>query len=276
MKHLIISAVCIAILFTGNLSIGQDLSKPSPESELETRAGITDITINYSRPAVRGRTIFGDLVPYNEMWRTGANSATTINFSMGVTIADVNLPAGEYVLVTIPGESEWTIMLNKNPDATIWDYPKEDEVVNLKVKPKKCAAKERFTISVPDFDNGMAVISLEWAEVSVSIDVKLHTDKQVEKNINRTFGANGQAKVARYYKQQSEWDKALPFINKAIELNSSSWFSYWTKAEILAGKGDYKTALEFAEKANKMGNEPDVDFFYKGAVEKALVDWKKK
>src|SRR4029078_8235264 len=129
------------------------LPAPSPASTVTQRAGLTDIAIEYSSPRVKNRTVFGTLVPYNAIWRTGANSATSISFRKDVTIEGVKVPKGKYALLTIPNLGEFTVLLNKDLNTTADSYKKEDEVMRFTAKSKACEFRERLTFMFSNFND---------------------------------------------------------------------------------------------------------------------------
>jgi hypothetical protein len=148
---------------------------PSPACTLKQRVGLTDIEIVYSRPGVKGRTIFGDLVPYDKVWRTGANEATRITFSGPVKLNGTEVPAGTYGLFTIPGEKEWTIILNKT--AQQWGafrYDEKYDLVRVKTTPVKLAEPvETFTIDINDIRDDSATLNLMWEKTRVPVKLSV-------------------------------------------------------------------------------------------------------
>ncbi len=148
----------------------EDKSKrPSPPAKAEGKVDDISIVIDYSQPATKGRTIFGDVVPYGEIWRTGANEATTISFDKDVLIEGQKLVAGTYSLFTIPNEKEWTVIFNKNPK--LWgafEYKQEEDALRVNVKPSKEAdLTERFTITVEEG----GVVTMKWENTKVAFRV---------------------------------------------------------------------------------------------------------
>jgi hypothetical protein len=148
---------------------------PSPACSLKQRVGTTDIEIVYSRPGVKGRTIFGDLVKYNEVWRTGANASTKISFNNPVKLAGTEVPAGTYALYTIPGEKEWTVIIYK--DTSLWgsmDYKEANDVVRVKATPMKLAESvETFTIDINDIRDDSATLNFIWDKVRVPVKLNV-------------------------------------------------------------------------------------------------------
>src|SRR5882757_7212786 len=150
----------------------------SPAATVKQRVGFTDIEINYSRPSMRGRKIFGSLQPYGEVWRTGANNATKITFSTAVKFGGADVPAGSYALFSIPGESEWTIILNKVPDKWPWgaySYDDKNDLVRVKAAPQRLPLPvETFTMSFSDLaKESTASLVLYWENVRIPIAIEV-------------------------------------------------------------------------------------------------------
>lgn len=260
-----------------NLVYAQDLPKPSPLAMVMQRVGLTDITIEYSSPGIKGRTVWGDLVPYDKLWRTGANKSTKISFSQDVMLEGNKVPAGDYSLFSIPGKDEWTMIINKETDLSGTNgYDEAKDLVRFKVKPSKSAMRERLAFMIIDFSMEEATIVLEWGELQVPIKVKVMTDEQAKANIDETIGMSWRtyANSARYLLEYgNDLDKALEHINVSLTLKEE-WYNSWIKAQILHKHGNNKEALKYAKKAKELGDKSQ-GFFYKDLVEKALVEWKK-
>lgn len=251
------------------------LPQPSPKASVMQTVGLTDITIDYSSPAVKGRTIWGDLVPYDKVWRAGANSATKITFSKDVTIAGTTVPKGSYSLFMIPTKSEWTIIINKNATATTDEYKQDQDVVRVKATPTAVANHERLVYMITDFNDEMATVAMVWEKVRVSFNVNTSTHQQAVENIDRSLSATWQSynNAARYFYDRKDYDKALTYVNQSINL-SNQWFNNWVKAQILAAKGLNTDAYRHAAMAKELGDQNPQGFFFKAQVEKALEDWK--
>jgi hypothetical protein len=173
MQSLMNGAILIAMAATG---FALEYPRLSPKATVSQVVGLTTIGINYGRPTVRGRVIWGALVPYDEVWRTGADEASTILFSDPVTINDVSLPAGEYALFTIPGKSEWTIILSRNPKQYgAFKYNQAEDALRIAVKPQKAEFHERMTFSFPAVTLDSVDIELCWEKVKVAFTVKTDT-----------------------------------------------------------------------------------------------------
>jgi hypothetical protein len=273
-KNFYLSALVAA--FVSFTSVAQDIPQPSPKAVVMQTVGLTEITLEYSSPAVSGRAIWGELVPYNELWRTGANRPTKISFSKDVTIEGKAVPAGSYVLFTIPAKDEWTVIIYNDANVSgTGAYKKENDLIRIKVKPVTIPLRERFAIFVTDFTNEEAVVSLEWEKVKIPFKVKVNTFEQAMASINTTLNQpwRSYANSARYLQQnKKDLDIALKYIDISISL-SNQWYNNWIKAEILADQNNKKEALKYAKIAKELGDK-DSNFFFKSYVEKALVDWK--
>lgn len=271
----------MAMLFVAALSLNfsfaqLQLPAPSPKASVMQRVGLTDITIDYSSPAVNGRVIWGGLLAYDNVWRAGANAATKMTFSEDVSINGKDVAAGSYSFFVIPSKAHWTLILNKDASASEGSYKSSEDIVRVQVTPVDIPTRERLAYSIVDFDNNRAIIRLEWEKKQVSFDVKVATDKQAEQNISKTLGGVwGQYNnTARYYLDNKNYDKALEYVNTSIDLAPNQWFNNWVKAQALAGKGDTKSAYDYALRAQELGNQNPGGFFFKAQVDEAVAKWK--
>jgi len=253
-----------------------DLPRPSPNAKVTQSLGLTDVTVDYSCPGVKGRAVWGTVVPYDKLWRTGANSATKVTFSKDATVGDKAVPAGTYSLFTIPGKASWTVILNRNATASTDEYKQADDLLRLTVTPTAIAPRERLAFVFSDFGDAGGNLDLEWEKLRVSIPIKVSTDAQAQQNLTalasnawRPWNAG-----ARYLlENKKSLDQALTFVDKSLAIKED-WFNSWTKAQVLMARGDKKGAHAFAEKAKALGDKSD-NFFFKDEVGKAVVDWKK-
>ena len=146
----------------------------SPKASVMQTVGFTDVTIDYSRPGVKGRTIWGALVPYNKVWRAGANEATTINFTTDVTIEGKNLPAGKYGFFTIPNKDSWTLIFNKVADQWgAFQYNEAEDALRVTVKPKSNNFQEWLAYTITKTGDKSAVVSLEWEKLKVPFKIEV-------------------------------------------------------------------------------------------------------
>lgn len=270
--------VSVALLFAAPaLAQSLDLPAPSPGAEATQHIGVVKATINYSSPGKKDRKIWGGLVPYGELWRTGANSATTLELTGDVKIGGKDVPAGKYAIFTIPGKETWTVIINSNPDqGGTRNYDKKLDVARIQVKPVKAEARERMTFLFTDTTDSSSRLDLVWDRLRVSLPITIDTPKLAASNV-KTYvaeAARGLANAARYYAKENQVQEAFRLIDASISADET-WFNVWLKAELLADKGDYKAAYPLTEKAYAMGKKADY-FFWKDKVEKALKVWKGK
>jgi hypothetical protein len=271
-------------LFTGLLMftglVAQELPQPSPLTTVGQRVGLTDITLEYSRPSAKGRTIFGDLVPFGEMYRTGANASTKITFSNDVVFGGRAVPAGKYALYSIPGKTEWTIILHKNTSHWgVGDYIAEEDLLRLTVKPVIIPMTETFTIEFNNFKDEMADLIIRWEKTAVKITVNCNSIEQSKTNIINKLNEIENAysvynKAARYYLEtQLDAKQALEWAKKSTAIEEKFWNVY-TLALAQAANGDYKGALETAEKSKKLAMEVNYQQ-YVNMNDENIAKWKK-
>jgi len=238
----------------------------SPTQTLSQDFGLGKIEITYSRPGIKGRTVFGNgslLAPYGIVWRTGANGATKVTFSDAVTIGGKTLAAGDYALFTIPGEKEWTIIFNTNSKSWgSFDYKEAEDVVRLKVAPEMTSNfTETFLISVGNITPESATINLKWGKVLVNIpiqtDVKPIIRKQIEASIaGANVTSNTYSAAANFfYDLDKDYAKALANVNKAIEGNAKAYWLFLLKGKVQKELGDKKGAKESATVCIKLAEE---------------------
>lgn len=148
--------------------------RPSPAAKVSQRVGLTDVSVEYSSPGVKKRKVWGDLVPLDKMWRTGANASTKITFSKDVMVGDKPVPAGTYALLSIPGKKSWTLVLNKNTDigGNMDKYVEADDVARVTASPKSIPARERLTFIFSNVTDDSVSLDLEWDKVRVSLPIK--------------------------------------------------------------------------------------------------------
>ena len=236
----------------------------SPKSTVTQRVGLTDITIVYSRPSMKGRAIFGSansLVPTGKRWRTGANATTTIKFSDDVIIEGKKIPAGEYGIYTVPRPTEWTVVLNKSlkQGADVDGYKDDQDVARFTIKPYKLPAKvETFTINFTDLTPATANVAMEWevtgAKFTVTPDVDskvmAQIDEKVIKNANPASGDLAAAAVY-YYDNNKDLKQALAWMEKANAAEPTKFWNLNTEAKIRLKMKDYAGATKAAEASKK-------------------------
>lgn len=287
MKKLFLSLAFVGTMISVN---AQELPQPSPKSTLHQRVGLTDITIDYSRPSAKDRVVFTDVVTPGKLWRTGANMNTTIEVSSPVVIEGQTLEAGTYSVFTIPNADKWTVIFNKKTDhGGTSGYTEDNDVlrVEAKVAPIKQPV-ETFTIDVNEIRTESASLVFTWQNTQVSVPFTVEVKSIASSNIEKALSEakdEDKWKVYRnaanyYHNNNMESEKALEYINASIEGKSDSWYSYWLKAEILAAKEDYKGAIKSAKESIKVGEEAAKEngssFDYTTMIEGGINDWKAK
>ncbi|MAP53459.1 DUF2911 domain-containing protein [Altibacter sp.] len=278
MKKLFLFVCTVLIAFGGFAQI--QTPAPSPFQKIEQKVGLTDVTLEYSRPSMRGRTIFGDLVPYDKVWRTGANANTKITFSDDVMIGGNTLKAGSYAIYTKPGAQNWEVYFYS--DANNWGTPQnwDDSKVAAKVTASTYPLPmdiESFTMSFDDITNDSANLGLMWEKTYVGVPIKFHTDKMVGASIDKVMngpGANDYYAAAVYYLEAGkDINKAKMWIDKAIELREQPAFWYHRQQSLIYAKaGDKKGAIKAAEKSLELAKAAGNDD-YIALNQKSLKEW---
>ncbi|WP_294669225.1 DUF2911 domain-containing protein [uncultured Fluviicola sp.] len=280
MKQLFTTAI-LAIGF-GTLSNAQLAPQPSPSGKLEQTVGLTDLTIQYSRPSKKGRVIFGDVVPFGEVWRTGANQNTTFTNSDPVIFGKDTLKPGTYALFTKPTKESWDLFFYTSTDN--WGTPDnwDDKKVALKVSAKPTALKEvveTFTISIDGLEsvNG-GTLTLKWDQTAVAFPFTVPTDAKVMANIKTTMrgpSANDYIEAANYYlDHKKDLKQALEWATKASEMNPEAFWIFRTKSLIQAELGDKKGAVESAKKGLALSEKTKYDNYTK-MFNDSIKEWSK-
>jgi len=254
-----------------------DLPAKSPKAMAMQQVGVTDMTITWNSPGVKKRKIFGGLVAFDKLWRTGANSATKITFSQDVKVAGKDVPAGKYAVFTIPGKKTWTFILNKNHNqGGTRKYDKKLDQVRVQIKPTKAPKRERMTFLFANTTDDATRLDLEWDTVRLSVPIVAHTKKLVAGHIKKEVktSSRAMANAARYFADHKDMKQALAFIDMSLAIDQT-WFNTWLKADFLAKSGKVKEAIPYGEKAWEMGNKAEY-FFWKSTVKKKLAEWKAK
>lgn len=241
----------------------------SPAASVSQNVGLTEITVQYSRPSAKERKIFGDVVPMNTLWRTGANSSTRISFSTEAFFGEEKVAAGEYALYTIPHEDYWEFYLYS--DTSIWGAPKELDkdkvVVATKVKVQKAQPTvESFKISFDNLTDDSATLDLAWQNTLVQVPIRVTPHDAVMESIKSTMAkeptANDYAAAGTYYfKHNIELKTALTYLSKSLEENPKAFWNITTKAEVLAALGKYDEAIKTAAEAMELAKAAEYDAY---------------
>lgn len=270
----------IACLLAFSISHAQiNTPQPSPLSTVSQKIGLSEATITYSRPAVKDRKIFGDLVPFNKLWRTGANSAPLLKLTDDANIGGSNVPAGEYALLCIPTEKEWTIIINKNSKLSgTYNYKQEEDLIRFTAKSESTTyLTESFTIQFTNVNEGSANIEIAWERTKVTFPISFEFDNKVAKQITEKMAGPTAGELytaARYYFETNrDLNQALEWINKSLEKQERYWVMT-VKAKIQAGLGKYKEAIATAQKAKELA-EKDEDSSYAKQNADNIAKWQK-
>lgn len=249
----------------------------SPSAEVSQTIGLTKVEVEYARPSAKGRKIFGDVVPFDKVWRTGANAATKIEFDGPVKIQGVEIPKGEYGLFTIPTASSWTIILNKKL-VPVQQYDAKEDVARFEVKTEKTSAfTETFTIGFGAVNEKEGTMYIKWENTKVSFKIESDADAIVMESIanNKKWTSRDYFQAAMYYfNTNRDLNQALEWINKSIEDNNDRFYVNRSKSLIQAKMGDYKGAIATAEKSLKQSEEAKDDAYIKMNKE-SIAEWKK-
>lgn len=268
----------ITLLATAALAQSITLPAASPHASVSQQIGVVDVTVDWSSPAVKGRNVWGELVPYDKLWRTGANAATKLATTGEITIGGAKIPAGTYALFTIPGKDQWTVIVNRNAEqSNVNQYDQALDVVRVQVKPVEAPPRERLTFVFSDTTEKGATLDLEWAGLRVGVPITVDTAGMVTARIERyaTDTADGLADAARYKAENGDLAGARELIDASVAIDET-WYNVWLKADILHQQGDNRGAYPLAQRAMELGTAAGDGFFWKSRVEKALAEWKKK
>lgn len=244
---------------------------PSPSQTLKQAFALSEITIEYSRPSAKGRVIFGDLVPYGKIWRTGANNSTQITFGENVKVNGKDISAGTYALYTMPGKDAWEVMLYKDLKlgGDVAEYKTENEVARFTVKPSGITEKvETFTILISNMSSKSANIDLCWENTKVTLSVEADIDATIMKNIETVLSKDARPYYAAanyYYENNKDLNKALEWANKAVENNPKAYWQWLLKAKIHMKLNDKKAATEAANKVKELATADQNDDYVKMA-----------
>ena len=282
-SHLFLGLGLLFSVFTfkGNSQV----NKPSlsPLIKTEQHVGLAKVSLEYGQPNRQGRTIFGQLIPYNKLWRTGANSSTKMSFDREVQLAGNKIPEGNYSLYTIPGKNEWTIIINSNTKQ--WGtagYSEADDLVRFQVKPTSLKdTLETFQIYFENFNANGGDMVIAWENTKVAFPVFIDSDAAILAEIDEKITNNPEEIKAQtyfdaaqfYYFKKIDWDKAEAWFDKAIELRPKAfWYRYY-RAELAHAQGKDKIAKEYAQQCltdAKLSAEKSSDFGYIAKAELLL------
>ena len=272
------------LLFVGCLGFSQiNTPRFSPATKIEQMVGLTEIEVKYSRPSMRGREIFGNLVPYDKIWRTGADNSTKISFTTDVIIDANKIKAGTYSIFSIPKQDEWLVMLYS--DVELWGVPRnwsDDKIVfSSAYKVNKINPVETFTISFNDLTNNDVNMSISWENSSVDVKIEVPTRSMVEKDISNVLNDNPKASdyyaAAVFYRQENiNLSQALLWMNKAIEMfENPRFYHYRQQSLLMAANNKFSEAIDAANKSLNDAIKADNQGYIK-MNKQSIAEWSKK
>jgi hypothetical protein len=268
------------LLLFATLKAQLNFPNASPDAEFVQQIGFGKMEVKYSRPSARGRIIFGDLVPFGEMWRTGAHDATTIRFSEDVKLNGNHIPAGAYSLFTIPGESEWIIILNKATEMHgTADYEQERDLVRFTVKPEKSMRYyETFTIEVNDMKREEAGLFLLWEYTQVRLTIKMNVDEKIMAEIHDRINIRKENRAslffqssAYYFRNNKDLKQAYTWIQMANDKVQDALYLQ-LQAEIEAAMQDYASAFKTLKNSTDLAVTKKLEKIV-AANEKLRAEW---
>jgi hypothetical protein len=253
-----------------------ELPKQSPSAGISQQVGLTEISVEYGSPAVRGRKIWGSVVPYDRPWAMTPGQPTRIRFSKDVQIGDRTVSAGVYTVYAIPSKGDWTMVLAKGV-ATAAGDEKMEEVARVKARPKAIPFRERLTFLFSDFTEEKASLDLEWEKVRVSIPISVNTSQQVLSGIADLDSAwRSYANAARYMLEtKKDYDAGLKYADQSLALKED-WYTLWIKASLLAAKGDWRGARDNGEKAHQLAQKLGDGFVLDFELRQNIAEWSKR
>ncbi|MEM7486786.1 MAG: DUF2911 domain-containing protein [Bacteroidota bacterium] len=256
--------------------------KASPSAQVEQEVGLSKISVAYSRPATRGRKIFGGLVPYGRIWRVGANASTKITVDTDMNILGNDLPKGTYALYAFPEETNWQIAFHTNTEH--WgdgrkNYNPEEDLFRITVEPQKTQEhQENFVIAFDSITHNTVKMELIWANTKATIPFMVDTHAQMEAEIKRRLSENPTAQTyyeaARYLQEQNiEYPRALQYLKQALKLGGDTYYFHRVKSLVEAELGDYKNAILSAQKSLALAQKQDKDEFVR-MNQNNIATWK--
>lgn len=262
--------LCAGIWAACNTTHAQQLRTPapSPSQTIKQDFGLSSIELSYSRPAMKGRKIFGDLVPFGKVWRTGANSATTLTFGEEVMIGGTKIPAGKYGLLSIPDKDNWTLIITKQTDVTSpAAYKPEMDVVRVTAKPTATSNQhESFTMQFQNVKPSSVDLNIAWDKTMVALPITTEIDSKVMAQIKNAVERDNRPyfQAAMYYlENDKDLNQALVWFDKALEQNPNAFWVHHQKANALAKLGKKEEAKKSANRSMELAKEQKNDDYVK-------------
>lgn len=283
MKKLFFLTALLTLAALAPVSAQIKTPAPSPSCKITQDVGLIKVDVEYSRPSAKGRKVFGELVPFGELWRTGANATTQITFSDDASVGGTKLPKGTYVLFTTPGEKEWNIVFYKNLSISPSpgkNFKEEDVAARFNVPAQSLRDMvETFSMNFNNLRNNGADLEISWEYTKVAVPITVDTDTKVMADIKATMdgpSANAYYAASRYYyEEKKDLKQALAWVDKSLEKGGDKFWILRMKSQIQADLGMHKDAIATAEKSMALA-KADNNNDYVRMNEKSIAEWKKK
>jgi hypothetical protein len=275
-----IVSACLALSLFGAVAPAQvPVPRASPAASVSLRIGTTDVEVRYHRPAVKGRKVWGGLVPYGEVWRLGANDATTVRFSDPVKVEGKDVPAGTYALFAIPGPDSWTVILNRRAEQWgAYFYKEGEDLLRVRVQPRTGPHTEWMSFSIAPETPGSAVLEMAWETLRLPVRVEVDVPRIVWGGLDRLIAekpaADNYLYAVNYALERGErLDEAMTWVDRSLALEEGFW-GYEAKAKLLRRAGKVDEALPLLDRAIALarGRAPQG---YVAGLEEMKASWKK-
>ena len=261
MRNFFLTAAAVLTLAGGATAQGLKTPAPSPTQTLDQAFALSNVKIEYSRPSAKGRTIFGDVVPFGKVWRTGANSATKITFGEDVMVGGKELKAGTYAIYTMPDRNKWEVMFYKDltMGGNVANYKTSDEVLRVSAPTIKLNDKvETFTMNMGNITSTSATLDMMWENTHVSVPIKANIDEKIMASIKSSVMEDNRpyfSAASYYYDNGKDLTQALTWVNKAVESNPDAFWMQHLKAKIQLKAGDKAGAIATAQKSMELAKK---------------------
>ncbi|MDZ7900491.1 MAG: DUF2911 domain-containing protein [Arcicella sp.] len=250
------------------------LPQPSPGASVSQVVGTTDISVKYSRPLLRGRDVFGSVVAYDKVWRTGANGTNQMTISNDIMVGGQKLTAGSYSIFSIPTSGDWTLIFNKDLSAQEYSYAQDKDALRITVKPVSIAKTEAFTIDFTDLSDSTANMNIYWSDKKIVAPIMVETTKMIDAAITKASNDYNTTMrtMADYMSGKGKLDQAAILVNTSVA-GGENFRNLWSKAQIMSKLGNYAEALPLAQKALALGGTNPGFANIKPAIEKAITEY---
>ena len=273
----VVFAVAVVLSRAASAQAVIETPAPSPKARVEQRVGITDVSIDYSSPGVKGRKIWGDVVPYDKVWRAGANAPTKLTVSRDFAFGGTAIKAGSYSVFVTPGKKTWAVALNTDLTATQDSHDDKNDVVRVTVTPQALpAVRERLLYMFTDTQDDRVNVDLEWERVRIRVPLTIDTKGFVTAGLEKALAEawRPHATAANYYFEGGDLARAQTLIDKSIAIESN-WRNEWLRARIQGKKGNKAEATASANRALSLGKgDQNFENNVQPDIVKALASWK--